>query len=53
MTDRSIACMLVTHLPVKAEVRRYPQLRGKPVIITESYGSKNLGCWTAPRKFVV
>lgn len=42
MTDRSIACMLVTHLPVKAEVRRYPQLRGKPVIITESYGSKNL-----------
>ncbi|MQG62102.1 MAG: hypothetical protein FI708_05125, partial [SAR202 cluster bacterium] len=42
MTDRSIACMLVTHLPVKAEIRRYPQLRGKPVIITESYGSKNL-----------
>ena len=42
MTDRSIACMLVTHLPVKAEVRRYPQLRGKPVIITESYGSKDL-----------
>ena len=42
MTDRSIACMLVTHLPVKAEVRRYPQLRGKPVIIIESYGSKDL-----------
>jgi nucleotidyltransferase/DNA polymerase involved in DNA repair len=34
--------MLVTHLPVKAEVRRYPHLRGKPVIITESYGSKDL-----------
>ena len=42
MTDRSIACMIVTHLPVKAEVRRYPHLRGKPVIITESYGSKDL-----------
>ena len=42
MTDRSIACMLVTHLPVKAEMRRYPHLRGKPVIITESYGSKDL-----------
>ena len=42
MTDHSIACMLVTHLPVKAEVRRYTQLRGKPVIITESYGSKDL-----------
>ena len=34
--------MLVTHLPVKAEVRRYTQLRGKPVIIIESYGSKDL-----------
>jgi len=42
MIDRSIACMLVTHLPVKAEIRRYPQLRGKPVIITESYGSRDL-----------
>ena len=42
MTDRSIACMLVTHLPVKSEVRRYTQLRGKPVIITESYGSQKL-----------
>ena len=42
MTDRLIACMLITHLPVKSEVRRYPQLRGKPVIIAESYGSKDL-----------
>ena len=42
MTDCSIACMLVTHLPVKSEVRRYTQLRGKPVIITESYGSQKL-----------
>ena len=42
MIDRSIACMLVTHLPVKSEVRRYTQLRGKPVIITERYGSQNL-----------
>lgn len=48
MTDRSIACMLVTHLPVKAEVRRYPQLRGKPVIITESYGSKDLVLDSSP-----
>ena len=42
MTDRSIACILVTHLPVKSELNRYTQLRGKPVIITESYGSQNL-----------
>ena len=48
MTDGSIACILVTHLPVKAEVRRYPQLRGKPVIITESYGSKDLVLDSSP-----
>jgi nucleotidyltransferase/DNA polymerase involved in DNA repair len=42
MTDRSIACMLITHLPVKAEIRRYTKLRGRPVIITESYGSKDM-----------
>ena len=48
MTDRSIACILITHLPVKAEVRRYPQLRGKPVIITESYGSKDLVLDSSP-----
>ena len=40
--------MLVTHLPVKAEVRRYPHLRGKPVIITESYGSKDLVLDSSP-----
>ncbi len=48
MTDRSIACILITHLPVKAEVRRYPQLRGKPVIITENYGSKDLVLDSSP-----
>ena len=42
MTDRLIACLLVTHLPVKAELIRYPELRGKPVVVTESYGSKHL-----------
>ncbi|MDA0264409.1 MAG: DNA polymerase Y family protein [Chloroflexi bacterium] len=48
MTDRSIACMIVTHLPVKAEMRRYPQLRGKPVVITESYGSRDLVLDSSP-----
>ena len=28
------ACVLITHLPVKAEVQRRPELRSKPVIIT-------------------
>ena len=37
-----IACVLVTHLPIKTELRRYPELRGRPVVITESYGSKEL-----------
>ena len=34
--------MLVTHLPMKAELRRHKELRGKPVIITQSSGSKRL-----------
>jgi impB/mucB/samB family protein len=37
-----IACVLVTHLPVKAELQRRPELRGKPVIITEGNGSKQV-----------
>jgi nucleotidyltransferase/DNA polymerase involved in DNA repair len=39
---KMIACLLVTHLPVKAELIRRPDLRRKPVVITESYGSKQL-----------
>ena len=42
MAERLIACILITHLPIKAELRRYPELRRRPVIITESYGSKEL-----------
>ncbi|MFQ6027116.1 MAG: DNA polymerase Y family protein [Dehalococcoidia bacterium] len=34
-----VACVLVTHLPMKAELRRHPELRGSPVIITQVYGS--------------
>ena len=37
-----IACVLVTHLPMKAELRRRVELRGMPVIITESAGSKQV-----------
>jgi hypothetical protein len=35
-----IACVLVTHLPVKAELQRRPELKGKPIIITAVKGSK-------------
>ena len=30
-----IACVLITHLPMKAELRRHAELRGRPVIIAE------------------
>ena len=29
----NVACLLVTHLPVKAERQRYPALRSKPLVI--------------------
>lgn len=35
MPEPTIACLLVTRLPVKAERQRYPSLRGKPVVIVE------------------
>ena len=35
MREHIIACLLVTHLPVKAERQRYPSLHGKPVVIVE------------------
>lgn len=31
-----IACLLISHLPVKAEIRRYPQLRRRPLVIVEA-----------------
>ncbi len=46
--NRSIACLLITHLPVKAELIRRPELRGEPVVITESYGSKTLVLDSSP-----
>ncbi len=46
--DRSIACLLVTHLPVKAELQRRPELREKPLVITESYGSKTVVLDSSP-----
>lgn len=31
---RVVGCLLITHLPVKAELLRQPQLNGLPLIIT-------------------
>ena len=37
-----LACLLINHLGVKAEVHRNPQLAGKPVIIVRSSGSRRV-----------
>jgi DNA polymerase-4/protein ImuB len=37
-----IACVLITHLPMKAERRRRTDLRGRPVVIAESWGSRQV-----------
>ena len=36
----NIACVLITHLPIKAELKRRPELVGQPVLIVEEAGSK-------------
>ena len=43
-----IACVLVTHLPVKAEIQRHPELKGKPVIVTAGNGSKQVVLDSSP-----
>lgn len=35
-----IACLLITHFPMKAELRRHTQFKGKPVIIVEESDSR-------------
>ena len=42
MSDSTIACLLVTSFPIKAERRRYPALRGEPLVIVESVGPTDL-----------
>lgn len=37
----SIACLLISHLPVKAERCRYPALRGRPLVIVEQHGDRD------------
>lgn len=37
-----VTCVLITHLPIKAELRRYPEFRGRQVIVTTSSGSKQV-----------
>ena len=37
-----LACLLIDHLGVKAEVYRHPHLAGRPVVIARSSGSRRL-----------
>ena len=43
-----IACVLITHLPMKAERRRDAALRGRPAIIAEVHGSKQVVLDSSP-----
>ena len=42
LANMKIACVLITHLPMKAELVRRAELRGRPVIITEGHLSKQM-----------
>ena len=48
MSDLTIACLLVTHLPVKAERQRYPALRGKPLVVVENRRARDLVMASSP-----
>ena len=48
MSESTIACLLVTHLPVKAERQRYPALRSKPLVIIEIRGADELVLDSSP-----
>ena len=43
-----IACVLITHLPMKAELMRRPDLRDRPVIVTEGPDSKEVVLDSSP-----
>ena len=37
-----IACVLITHFPVKAELQRHEDIQGKPVIVVDHSESRRL-----------
>ena len=43
-----VACVLITHLPMKAELIRRPDLRDKPVIVTEGPDSREVVLDSSP-----
>ena len=43
-----VACWLITHLPMKAELIRRPDLRDRPVIVTEGPDSREVVLDSSP-----
>ena len=43
-----VACMLITHLPMKAELMRHPALHDRPVIVTEGPDSREMVLDSSP-----
>ena len=43
-----IACVLITHLPMKAELRRRAELQGRPAIIAQGSGSRQVVLDSSP-----
>ena len=43
-----VACVLITHLPMKAELMRQPDLRDRPVIVTEGPDSREVVLDSSP-----
>ena len=43
-----VACVLITHLPMKAELMRRPDLRDRPVIVTEGQDSREVVLDSSP-----
>ena len=43
-----VACMLITHLPMKAELMRRPDLRDRPAIVTEGPDSREMVLDSSP-----
>ena len=46
--DVKVACVLITHLPMKAELMRRPDLRDRPVIVTEGPDSRKVVLDSSP-----
>ena len=48
MPGMKVACLLITHFPIKVELRRYPEAGTNPLIITEEYGSQQVVLDSSP-----